>query len=106
MNLKLVIDMNLSPEWRSYLGSRGWPRTHWSDIGDPKASDRFIMDWAVADDHVVFTHDMDFVTILALTHARGPSVVQVRGMTHSPIESASRWWPHSIAMSRNWSRAA
>ena len=28
--------------------------------------------------HVVFTHDLDFGTLLALTRASGPSVIQVR----------------------------
>ena len=32
---------------------------------------------------VVFTHDLDFGNILAVTHARGPSVVQVR--TQDPV---------------------
>jgi predicted nuclease of predicted toxin-antitoxin system len=38
---------------------------------------------------VVFTHDLDFGALLALTHATGPSVVQVRGQDVLPdaIES-------------------
>lgn len=42
------------------------------------------MAWAVAHDHVVLTHDLDFGTILALTHAVGPSVVQIRGQDVVP----------------------
>jgi predicted nuclease of predicted toxin-antitoxin system len=34
---------------------------------------------ALAQDKVIFTHDLDFGTTLALTHAGGPSVIQVRG---------------------------
>jgi predicted nuclease of predicted toxin-antitoxin system len=34
--------------------------------------------------HVVFTHDLDFGTTLALTHATGPSVLQVRGQNVLP----------------------
>ncbi len=37
------------------------------------------MDWAIANGYVVFTHDLDFGTTLALTHSTGPSVLQVRG---------------------------
>lgn len=51
---------------------------HWSDVGNPEASDRDIMDWALAHRHVVFTHDLDFGTLLALTHETGPSVLQIR----------------------------
>ena len=37
------------------------------------------MDWALRHhDYIVFTHDLDFGTMLALSHAAGPSVLQVR----------------------------
>ena len=36
------------------------------------------MDWAVDHQYVVFTHDLDFGTMLALTRATGPSVIQIR----------------------------
>jgi len=42
------------------------------------------MAWARANGHVVFTHDLDFGTTLALTHAAGPSVIQVRGQNVLP----------------------
>ena len=45
---------------------------HWSTVGDPKATDRTIKDWAEANGCVDFTHDLDFGTILALTHKTGP----------------------------------
>ncbi len=44
------------------------------------------MDWAVTERYVVFTHDLDFGTMLALTHARGPSVLQVRGQKVLPVD--------------------
>ena len=31
-----------------------------------------------ANDHILFTHDLDFGTVLALTGAVSPSVIQVR----------------------------
>ncbi len=46
------------------------------------------MSWALAENHVVFTHDLDFGTILALTHAAGPSVLQVRGQDVLPDHMA------------------
>lgn len=36
------------------------------------------MAWARANQYVVFTHDLDFGTMLALSHESGPSVLQVR----------------------------
>lgn len=42
------------------------------------------MGWARDNKYVVFTHDLDFGTILALTHADGPSVLQLRGQRVLP----------------------
>ena len=78
MTLKLLIDMNLSPDWAITLQRHGWDATHWSAVGAPSASDREIMDWAAAHGYIVFTHDLDFGTMLALTRATGPSVIQIR----------------------------
>jgi predicted nuclease of predicted toxin-antitoxin system len=78
MSVKILIDMNLSPDWVALFHQQGRSAVHWSTVGDPRATDRVIMDWAVANGHVVFTLDLDFGTILALTHATGPSVLQVR----------------------------
>ena len=36
------------------------------------------MAWARARQYVVFTHDLDFGAMLALSHEAGPSVLQVR----------------------------
>lgn len=84
MSLQFLIDMNLSVEWIVEFGRQGWSAVHWSKIGDPKAEDQTIMDWALSNGFIVFTHDLDFGTLLALTYARGPSVVQVRGQNVLP----------------------
>ncbi len=84
MNIKILIDMNLSPGWVQLLQRAGWAAVHWSTVGDPRASDRTILEWANANGHVVFTHDLDFGTMLALTHRSGPSVLQVRGQDVLP----------------------
>ena len=76
--MKILIDMCLSPAWLDYFATQGIEALHWSDVGEPKASDRSIMDFARRNGMVVFTHDLDFGGILALTHAVGPSVIQVR----------------------------
>lgn len=88
MSIQVVIDMNLSPDWVDELVGHGWPAVHWSTIGDPRALDHEIMGWARSNNHVVFTHDLDFGTMLALTHADGPSVIQVRGQDVLPDHMA------------------
>lgn len=40
--------------------------------------------WATAHGYAVFTNDLDFGTMLALTGARGPSVLQVPGLNVLP----------------------
>lgn len=84
MSVKILIDMNLSPDWVALLQNAGWTTTHWSNVGDPKATDRTIMVWAETNGYVVFTHDLDFGTIPALTHKTGPSVLQIRGQDVLP----------------------
>ncbi len=84
MSVPLVIDMNLSVEWVAELASHGFSAVHWSMVGDPSAEDSVIMAWALANGHVVFTHDLDFGTMLALSHASGPSILQVRGQNILP----------------------
>jgi predicted nuclease of predicted toxin-antitoxin system len=103
VSVKLVIDMNLSPSWVSTLASHDWPSVHWSSVGDPRATDRTIMDWAKANGYVVFTHDLDFGMMLALTHDTGPSVIQVRAQNVLPghlgpiVVAALRQYEESLA---------
>ncbi len=77
MNLTFLIDMNLPPAWVERFTAEGWHAVHWSDVGDPRAPDAAVLDYARAHGLVVFTHDLDLGTILARTRARGPSVIQV-----------------------------
>lgn len=76
--MRFLIDMNLSPAWREVFVRQGWPSVHWSTVGDPRAPDAELMRWARDNEHIVFTNDLDFTTILATTSAGRPSVVQVR----------------------------
>lgn len=82
--MKILVDMNLSPDWVTVLINHGITAVHWSTVGDPRAEDSIIMKWARAHGYVVFTHDLDFGAVLALTQASGPSVIQVRAQDVSP----------------------
>ncbi len=77
--MRLVLDMNLSPEWVGVLESHGFEARHWRDIGEVDAADQEILEWANSNDSIVFTNDLDFGRLLALTYATGPSVLQIRG---------------------------
>jgi len=76
--LKLLIDMNLSPDWVPLLAARGWEAKHWSQLGSGQAPDTELMRWARAEGHVVLTPDLDFSQLLFATRDGGPSVVLLR----------------------------
>jgi len=76
--MKILIDMNLSPEWVQEFKVYKIEAVHWSAVGKFDAPDTSLMDWARENEHIIFTHDLDFGTALALTKAEKPSVIQVR----------------------------
>ena len=90
MSVPLVVDMNLSVEWVAELAAHGWSAVHWSTVGDPRAEDSVSMAWALAYGYAVFTHDLDFGTMLALTHATGPQCLAgARAKRHARRHRAS-----------------
>ena len=76
--MKIVVDMNLSPEWLEVFAQAGWPARHWSQIGRPDADDDEIFSWAAGNGHLVFTQDLDFPQILFASQGGRPSVVLLR----------------------------
>lgn len=105
MSLRLVVDMNMSIEWVGALEAHGWRAVHWSTVGDPLAEDREIMSWALAEEYAVFTHDLYFGTALALTHASGSSVLQVRGTGVLPDDIGALMFAALSSMKRHLLRA-
>jgi predicted nuclease of predicted toxin-antitoxin system len=82
--MKILIDMNLTPKWVDSLKESDIEAVHWSTVGSPDAADREIMDYARINEYIVFTHDLDFGDILAVTNAKGPSVIQIRTQNTTP----------------------
>jgi len=82
--IKVLVDVNLAPAWTETLAANRIEAVHWTTIGDPRAGDEELLRYAREHGYVVFTHDLDFGTLLALTRARGPSVVQVRAQNVLP----------------------
>lgn len=76
--LKLLLDMNLSPDWVPFLTNAGFGAVHWSSVGPANAADAELMSWARTNALVVFTNDLDFSALLAMTRGTGPSVLQIR----------------------------
>jgi predicted nuclease of predicted toxin-antitoxin system len=76
--VKFLIDMNLTPAWVEFFTAHGFESIHWQSVGAHEADDAVIMSFAREHDFILFTHDLDFGCILAVTQALGPSVVQAR----------------------------
>jgi len=76
--MKILIDMNLSPDWVKVFEKYDIEAVHWSNVGDPREKDTVIMEWVRANGYIVFTHDLDFGSLLAATGTETPSVIQVR----------------------------
>lgn len=75
---------NLSPRWIAVLKDAGLEAVHWSSVGRGNAPDAEIMAYAVVNDCILLTHDLDFSAILAVTQGEKPSVVQIRAEDVSP----------------------
>jgi predicted nuclease of predicted toxin-antitoxin system len=84
--VKILIDMNLSPNWVAVFRQEGWEAVHWTAVGSATAKDIEILDWAAENHSVVFTHDLDFGALLASRPVRKPSVVQLRTQETSPAK--------------------
>lgn len=82
--MRILIDMNLSPDWVAVFQVAGIEAVHWSTIGQANAPDTVIFAYALQHKYVVFTHDLDFSAILAATNASAPSVIQVRTQDTMP----------------------
>ena len=82
--MKLLVDMNLSPQWVPFLLAAGVEAVHWSAVGDPRAKDEELMRWAAAEGCVLFTNDLDFGSLLAAGGAACPSVIQLRALDLVP----------------------
>jgi predicted nuclease of predicted toxin-antitoxin system len=82
--MRLLIDVCLSPDWVDYFRSHGIDSIHWTEIGACDAEDCILFDHAQENGLVIFTHDLDFGTILAQSKSFGPSVVQARVQDPTP----------------------
>jgi predicted nuclease of predicted toxin-antitoxin system len=79
--MKILVDMNLSPDWVNVLRHAAHDAVHWSSIGKPTDDDTTILRWARQEGQLLFTHDLDFGALLASMRGTGPSVLQFEPTT-------------------------
>ncbi|TVQ06435.1 MAG: hypothetical protein EA359_01115 [Balneolaceae bacterium] len=82
--MKILIDMNLTPDWVHVFQENGYSAVHWTEKGIANATDQTIMKFAREHGYVVFTHDLDFGNILAASGEKKPSVIQIRTENTAP----------------------
>ena len=61
--MNILLDMNIPDVWEGFLCDAGHSAIHWSRVGNIRAMDNEIMKWARENNHVVFTHDLDFDSV-------------------------------------------
>jgi len=91
--MKILIDMNLSPNWAKVLNEAGIDAMHWSQLGPANTPDPAIMAYAAANGFVILTNDLDFGIALAIANKEKPSVVQIRGEDLRPASIANQVVP-------------
>lgn len=82
--MKLLLDMNISTRWVKFLQTNDVEAIHWLDCCVSNATDSEIMAYARENGFIVFTHDLDFSTLLAHSGDKKPSVIQIRAIDISP----------------------
>jgi predicted nuclease of predicted toxin-antitoxin system len=88
--MKILIDMNLSPNWATVLREASIEAVHWSQVGRATTPDPAIMAYAAANGFVILTNDLDFGIALAISDGEKPSVVQIRGEDLRPVSIRSQ----------------
>jgi predicted nuclease of predicted toxin-antitoxin system len=86
--MKLLLDMNIPLKYAELLNNRGIETLRWSDVGAPNALDMEIMAYARAHNLIVLTFDLDFSTMLSVTHDSKPSIAQIRASVLYADQSA------------------
>ena len=76
--MRLVLDQGVPQDAAALLRSLGYGCMHVGEIGMSKAADEEILAFSLERNAVVVTLDADFHTILAVSGARGPSVIRIR----------------------------
>jgi predicted nuclease of predicted toxin-antitoxin system len=76
--MRVVVDLGLPPGLVPGLVEAGNEAVHWSQVGDPKALDVSIAQWAKDNGYIILTHDLDFGDLLFASNDHSPSVIIVR----------------------------
>ena len=83
-DIRLLADMNISPQTVTFLQQQGWDTVRVSEVLPATASDLEILEFARREERVVVTQDLDFSTLLALGGYNQPSLITLRLLASDP----------------------
>lgn len=87
--MKVLLDMNMSPEWVDALRAEVIDAVHWTTVGDWRADDDEVVRWAATNGYTILTKDLDFGAILRALSMEQPSVVLLRSRNGRPHRQAN-----------------
>jgi predicted nuclease of predicted toxin-antitoxin system len=96
--MKLLLDQGLPRSTVTHLAANGIAAVHVGDVGMAAATDTAILESARQRQEVVVTLDAEFHQLLAMSHAKSPSVIRIRieGLKGGALASVLNqvWRPH------------
>lgn len=93
---RLLLDQGLPRSAAAILREAGWDVSHAGECGLSAATDSIILEAARLEQRHVITLDADFHSLLAVSGAKGPSVIRLRieGLKGDDLASLLvRLWP-------------
>jgi predicted nuclease of predicted toxin-antitoxin system len=94
--MKLLLNENIPPSLAGRLRSIGHECIHCGECGLTRNPDHEIVRFAIKNDFIIITHDLDYVRIISLSGEPKPSVITFRQNKISPnifFESLSKALP-------------
>ncbi|NES00317.1 MAG: hypothetical protein F6J86_42135 [Symploca sp. SIO1B1] len=82
--IRLLADMNISPQTVTFLQQQGWDIVRVAEVLPATTPDPEIMEFARREERVIVTQDLDFSTLLALGGYNQPSLITLRLSASDP----------------------
>lgn len=85
--MKFLVDMPLSPGLSKWLVQQGHDAVHAYDVDLAEASDIALLDYALRENRMILTADLDYPRLLSILKTESPGLVLFRGGDYSEQES-------------------
>lgn len=82
--IRLLMDMNISPQTVQMLRQQGWNAIRVSDVLPSNTPDNIILDWAIQHQYTLVSQDLDFSGLVALSGLAKPSLITLRLNNSAP----------------------